>query len=267
MKKALLSTTFAFLTSSLLFAPEGKSTGFAACGDVSLNDTVIVANNTVTGGCSITPDVYEIVIYEMGLCTGVGNPVGTTLNRTNCTSTFLNANGQTVDLAGSASITLNAENSTTPPPNTYTWGYMVMGNTFGLSGSVVTAQNTWRSTSDGSATNNAVSNVKFTETLSSFAQNCTPNMTAGQMTAIVADSALRQVDGITCANAARIVGAFSPPNPFVITESTSALKITFDVSASATQEGAMAVIPNAPNIGGVWRFGGGAFAMEITTVD
>ena len=90
-------------------------------------------------GCSHTPDKYEIVIYEMGLCTGASSPIGGgALDRTGCTATFTNAAGQTVDLAGSASITLDAANATAPDPATYTWGYMVMKNTFGLKGSLAT---------------------------------------------------------------------------------------------------------------------------------
>ena len=119
MKKLLFP---ALLTISaglaIAFPNKSYSQSMSACGDVSgLTDLQFAQNNR--NGCAITPEKYEIVIYEMGLCTG-SNPIsGGTLDRTNCSATYTNASGQTVDLAGSNSVTLDASNSSKPSPNTY----------------------------------------------------------------------------------------------------------------------------------------------------
>ena len=132
-----------------------------------LTDQEFSQNNQ--NGCAMTPEKYEIVIYEMGLCTGSSSPIsGGTLDRTNCTATFTNSSGQTVDLAGSNSVTLDASSASKPPANTYTWGYMVMANTFGLKGSMATSQNTWRTTSTTAASSSSSSNAEFTESLTDF---------------------------------------------------------------------------------------------------
>ena len=270
MKKVFFTTTVA-LASSLVFAPEGKSQSFSACGDVSgLSDSAFASQNS--NGCAMTPEKYEIVLYEMGLCTGGSSPIsGGSLDRTNCTATFSNASGQTVDLAGSASITLGSASSTAPTPNSYTWGYMVMANTFGLKGSITTASNTWRSTSDSTASSTAASSAEFTESLTNFGSGgCTSSasatMSLGTMSAILTGSDL--TEDTSCSSVSRLVGAFSPSSPYVITSSTTAVKITFDVttdSVTGGYAGAMSVIPSQN--GGVDQFGSGPFQMEITTIE
>ena len=270
MKKVFFATTFAFLASSLVFAPEGKSQSFSECGDVSgVSDAAFASQ--FSNGCAMTPEKYEIVLYEMGLCTGATSPIaGGSLDRTNCTATFSNASGQTVDLAGSASITLGSASSTAPTPNSYTWGYMVMANTFGLKGSITTASNTWRSTSDSTASSTATSSAEFTESLTNFGSgSCTSsasaNMSLGTMSAILTGSDL--TEDTSCSSVSRLVGAFSPSSAYVITSSTTAVKITFDVTtdSSTGYAGAMSVIPSRS--GGVDQFGSGPFQMEITTIE
>ena len=264
MKKVFFTTTVA-LASSLVFAPEGKSQSFSACGDVSgLSDSAFASQNS--NGCAMTPEKYEIVLYEMGLCTGGSSPIsGGSLDRTNCTATFSNASGQTVDLAGSASITLGSASSTAPTPNHDAICY---GNTFGLKGSITTASNTW-STSDSTASA-LLSSAEFTESLTYFGSGgCTSSasatMSLGTMSAILTGSDL--TEDTSCSSVSRLVGAFSPSSPYVITSSTTAVKITFDVTTdSATgYAGAMSVIPSQN--GGVDQFGSGPFQMEITTIE
>ena len=272
VKKIIFASTFAFLASFLACAPEVKSQSRSACGDVSgLSDVAFAQQNQ--GGCGITPEKYEIVLYEMGLCTGDSSPIsGGSLSRTNCTATFSNVSGQTVDLAGSASITLSKASSQAPAPNTYTWGYVVMANTFGLKGSIETASNTWRSSSDSTASSTSTSNVEFTESLTTFSGSsgtCLSSGSAstnlGEMSAILAGSDL--TEDTSCSNVSRLVGVFSPTSSYAISSSTSALKITFDVATNTSEGyiGALTVMPS--NTGGVASFGSGPFRMEITTIE
>ena len=230
-----------------------------------LTDQEFSSNNQ--NGCAMTPEKYEIVIYEMGLCTS--DPIsGGTLDRTNCTATFTNSSGQTVDLAGSNSVTLDASSASKPPANTYTWGYMVMANTFGLKGSMATGDNTWRTTSTTTASSSSSSNAEFTESLTDFGSGNTcessgqATMALGTMSAIVTDSDLNE--DTTCSSnvITRLVGAFSPTTSYTITDSTTAVKITFTVT-----DNGMSVLPNPSSPFGVDEFGSGPFQMEITTIE
>jgi len=232
-----------------------------------LTDQEFSQNNQ--NGCAMTPEKYEIVIYEMGLCTGSGSPIsGGTLDRTNCTATFTNSSGQTVDLAGSNSVTLDASSASKPPANTYTWGYMVMANTFGLKGSMATGSNTWRTTSTTAASSSSSSNAEFTESLTDFGSGNTcessgqATMSLGTMSAIVTDSDLNE--DTTCSSnvITRLIGAFSPTTSYTITDSTTAVKITFTVT-----DNGMSVLPNPSSPFGVDEFGSGPFQMEITTIE
>ena len=251
---------------NVVFPNIANSQMMSACGDVSgLTDAQFASQNS--NGCAQTPEKYEIVIYEMGLCTGASSPIsGGTLDRTNCTATFTNATGQTVDLAGSNSVTLDSSNSTQPSPNTYTWGYMVMANTFGLKGSISTSQSTWRSTSNSMASNSSSTNAEFTESLTNFdsGNNCdssaSATMSLGTMSAILTDSDL--AEATSCSGVTRLVGAFSPTTSYTISPSTTALKMTFTVTNNG-----MSVIPNPSSPFGVAQFGSGPFQMEITTIE
>ena len=180
---------------NIVFPNTAHSQIMSACGDVSgLTDAQFASQKS--NGCAQTPEKYEIVIYEMGLCTGSSPISGGTLDRSNCTATYANAAGQTVDLAGSNSVTLDSSNSTKPTPNTYTWGYMVMKNTFGLKGSISTSQSTWRSTSNSMASKSSSTNADFTESLTNFDgsggcdSSASATMSLGTMSAILTDSDL-----------------------------------------------------------------------------
>ena len=250
---------------NIVFPNTAHSQMMSACGDVSgLTDAQFASQKS--NGCAQTPEKYEIVIYEMGLCTG-SNPIsGGTLDRSNCTATFANATGQIVDLAGSNSVTLDSSNSTQPSPNTYTFGYMVMANTFGLKGSISTSQSTWRSTSNSMASNTSSTNAEFTETLTNFdsAPNCdssaSATMSLGEMSAILTNSDL--VEATNCSGVTRLVGAFNPGSSYTVSPSTTALKMTFTVTNNG-----MSVIPNPSSPFGVAQFGSGPFQMEITTIE
>ena len=266
---ALLTISAGF---SVAFPSNSYSQSMAACGDVSsLSDSAFAT--THSGGCAATPDKYEIVIYEMGLCTGATSPIASgTLDRGSCATTFTSALGQTVDLAGSASRTLDASSSSAPSPATYTWGYMVMQNTFGLNGSLQTGDNLWVSTSDGTASRTDATASDFSESLTNFSSeeggcdsSASADMSAGTMSAILTDTDLVEVTSCSAADISRLVGAFSPNTAYTITDSTTALQITFEVTNNG-----LSVLPpfeeGEPGVG-VGEFGSGPFQMTITTIE
>ena len=83
--------------------------------------------------CEFAPDGYEIKIYDFGMCTA--QPVAPTDGAaadytTNCVSIFQSDDGEPFNLAAGASFSMTG--SEKPANGTYTWGYVVMANTFGI---------------------------------------------------------------------------------------------------------------------------------------
>lgn len=82
--------------------------------------------------CSFAPDSYQVVIYELGLCNG--NPTAPTTSTayttTNCTMVINSPSGQTVDLAAGSEAALS--DFSRPADGTYTHGYLLIKNTFGI---------------------------------------------------------------------------------------------------------------------------------------
>ena len=275
MQRFIQSTLSTLALTTATVIPLSAEVARAQTMDICENTTSMNAATfagTYSSGCSSTPDRYSITIYEMGFCTS--NPIsGGSLNKSTCSTTFESSGGQTVDLAGSSSITLDESNATRPPSDTYSYGYMVMSNTFGLRGSLeLTGGVTW--VSNGNDYSSSVTNVtnsgsaaNFNDELTDFdgtpGGSCTSSasatMSLGEMSAILADSSLSEAT--TCSGVTRLVGSFAPTTAYTITDDTTALKITFNV----TNKG-MTVIPQ----GGspfIFALASGPFEMEITVVE
>ena len=91
----------------------------------------------IKSGCEATPDLYEIVIFKMYLCTSAPTipTTSATVVLTNCSQVFNNATGATASVSGTdSSIDLTGTYSK-PPVGTYTHGYAMMDNTFGITAS------------------------------------------------------------------------------------------------------------------------------------
>ncbi len=148
----------------------------------------------IKSGCEATPDEYEIVIYKMYLCTSAPTIPTTSaiVVLTNCSQVFNNASGATASVSGTdADVTLIGT-YTKPPVGTYTHGYAMMDNTFGITASIkidgsmdgvssgsgvfcgTVAGSGNHTKASGSHSNNsvcsstAVTGGKFTETLTHF---------------------------------------------------------------------------------------------------
>ena len=83
--------------------------------------------------CEFAPDGYEVVIYDFGMCTAQPTaPTGVVAAdyTTNCVSIYQNDQGEGFNLAAGASFSMTG--SEKPANGTYTWGYVLMGNTFGI---------------------------------------------------------------------------------------------------------------------------------------
>jgi hypothetical protein len=83
--------------------------------------------------CEFAPDGYEIVIYDFGMCTAQPTAPTTAVAAdytTNCVSIYQNDEGEAFNLAAGASFSMTG--SEKPANGTYTWGYVLMANTFGI---------------------------------------------------------------------------------------------------------------------------------------
>lgn len=91
----------------------------------------------IKNGCEATPDFYEIVIYKMYLCTSAPTipTTSATVDLTNCSQVFNSAAGSTTNVSQGAAVDLTGT-YTRPPTGTYTHGYAMMDNTFGITASI-----------------------------------------------------------------------------------------------------------------------------------
>ena len=124
----IISTILIFET---VFSDEANA---AAC---TVTDGVY-SEAEIKSGCEATPDLYEIVIFKMYLCTSAPTipTTSATVVLTNCSQVFNNATGATASVSGTdSSIDLTGTYSK-PPVGTYTHGYAMMDNTFGITASI-----------------------------------------------------------------------------------------------------------------------------------
>ena len=97
----------------------------------------VYSETEIKNGCEATPDFYEIVIYKMYLCTSAPTipTTSATVDLTNCSQVFNSAVGSTTNVSQGASVDLTGT-YTRPPTGTYTHGYAMMDNTFGITASI-----------------------------------------------------------------------------------------------------------------------------------
>jgi hypothetical protein len=126
----ILATLFVF---ELTFTNEAK----AAC--TTDDSGAIEKDQLLTDMCETTPDLYEIVIYKLYLCTSAPTgPTTTTaadLDSGGCEEVFDNSSGSTASVEQGTSVDLGGT-FTRPPNGTYTHGYAKLDNTFGITASV-----------------------------------------------------------------------------------------------------------------------------------
>jgi len=200
------------------------------------NSQVATALNNVGDYCLGSPDKFEIVIYEMGLCTQ--NPISGTpkaFSKDNCAITMVSTGGATADLAGKT-VQLPAA-STRPANATYTHAYITILNEFGLRGSISLDGTVYCSNSTGGVNDSTgCTAVDHTEELDSFDESFEADFgpenmpTGGKVSAILTDSSL-----IRAANAnsvTRLIGVFetNAGSPVVITDSVNGVEVELQVS-------------------------------------
>lgn len=202
--------------------------------------------------CLATPEVYTLIIYEMGLC--VEDPLkGTTEkekgyantdNKTyldSCAPTFISQNGFTVDfMAGATNL---VGQNLRPPSKTYDYAYIKIKNYLRLKGKYKLDNTEYCSDGYAFATkgNPTCDSLTFSEDFIDFRgpDICTDNYESatysahdsGVIKALLTD--LNDEGISTCNNQnqlpRRILGTFKPRDSIKITDATKGLEINFSV--------------------------------------
>ena len=147
--------------------------------------------------------------------------------------------GKTVDLGGSATVTL--PNAPSRPSNgTYRYSYVILKNTFGLKGSYeLQGGNTYYSTSGGGVQTTGPA-ASYQEVLDDFGDaSWDPEWgpydhpTGGTISALLLNNSNSRASNQAVVS--RLVGVFetNSGNPVVINDSTKGVSVTFSVTNSA----------------------------------
>ena len=257
-----------------------------------------VVNCTITSGvfdksepidngyCASAPNAYEVVAYEMYLCTSAPTAPTTTssMGLDNCFKNWEVAAGSTLSVQQNQTIDVPGTMSR-PPNGTYTHGVMLIDNTFGITMAMqfdeaVTAQDgtsgiycatvagsgTYGSsntipTATSTCSASAITAGKFVEILTTFDSTFDATATADNLNGTSASITGYLIDssGNLAENDAdvdKLMGAISFASAVNFTDLTTTLTMSFNVG-----EG-MAIYNNGSNR---LVFGSGPFQAVITT--
>ena len=125
---------FLFLSLILIFEITASKKANAAACTVTNG---VYSETEIKSGCEATPDFYEIVIYKIYLCTSTPTipTVTAAVDLTNCSQIFNSEAGATANVAQNSDVDLTGT-YTRPPDGTYTHGYAMMDNTFGITAAI-----------------------------------------------------------------------------------------------------------------------------------
>ena len=110
----------------------------------STNATINYIGTQQNGFCTLSPEKYELTIYEMGLCTShpiTGTSGSLVYDKSSCISTMISSSGITVDLAGGNALA-SLPAGERPPSNSYGYAYILISNNFTLKGSYTLSDGT-----------------------------------------------------------------------------------------------------------------------------
>lgn len=270
----------------MLILPALSQAQTAVTGDLGTACSASGAVMAAGEACTFTPTTYKVQIFEIGLCTA--HPFGpardlATFDRTNCVTTYLDGAPAQVDIAsslGGAPIALTGTSSA-PAENTYSHAYMIMDDTFVVSGSFVDGVgDTHVSQNDGTADTlaNGATLGEATNNLGNFGDspNCDSGfhdapVSGGTMDAYVTDDTLtRSVNAgqasdvggrSVCTLNGRLTGVMSLATPVVVTSNTVSVVFNFDLTNQGVQffDDVIDQIPD--------QFGSGPFSGSFTVIN
>jgi len=271
MKNLPLSKVKAFTFAAVLgmLAPVAVSQRPANAQSMAVcptNATLNAIRDAARSGCRTTPNLYKITVYRFALC--ASEPFTSSGLSSSCVTTFTDTSGRSATLyASGAARTVTMPGSIAPPPGTYKYAAILMGNNMTLNNSYATSDSgTIYSTSTVGTVKTTSPAEDYVKTINYFggggAESCEAQetMSLGTMKAFILDSSLRPItlSGRTCPGADRIAARMEMNTPLKITSKTSALIATFTV----TNNGAT-VSRSDSSI----EFDGGPFQVSFTTIE
>jgi len=222
----------------------------------------VVAEDDIDNACDTVPDIYEIVIYKLYLCTSAPTEATTssTVVLTPCSQIFNSANGATASVTQGSDINLDGT-YTRPPNGTYTHGYAYMDNTFGItwSGEIeasmtgmtggtgvfcasVAGSGTHKkgSTHNNSSVCSSTDNLtagKFVETMEHFGDPSNNFLSKGEQSNINGSTAsiigllvdTNEHRAVNSGEVVKLEGLVTFANPVVVTTETTSLSMKFNV--------------------------------------
>ena len=245
------------------------------------------------GDCAFAPDEYTVKIYKMALCTTAPTRPTTTdtYDVSSCVDVINSPDGQDVNLAAGSEMILS--DVTRPANGSYSYGYILMANTFGIKAKKQFT-NTMHTYQDGVSGNYCW--TKDATDYSSNAETWDPDGTtlvecggaggtAGTYTQILDDfddadysedamavtGGTISADLITNANgrvataprtADRLFGVQTFTTPVVVTSSSSVFTVSFGVNQASSMWMSSGGMP--PNEYQVYAIGSGPFSTFMT---
>lgn len=272
MKNLRPSQVKAFTTAAVLgmLAPVAVSQSPANAQSMAVcptNATLAAIRTAASSGCRTTPNLYKITVYRFALCTS--EPFTSSGLSSSCVTTFTSTSGTSATLyASGAPLSVTMPGSIAPPPGTYRYAAILMGNDITLNNSYATSDSgTIYSTSTYGNVKQTAPAVDYVKTTSYFGgggfESCdaSETMSLGTMKAFILDSSLRPItiSGSTCPGAARIAARMDMTTPITITSKTSALIATFTVTDNGSTI--------SPGSGTLIEFDSGPFQVSFTTIE
>ena len=222
--------------------------------------------------CRLTPEKYQVQIYEMGMCTE--NPiVSSVFSKVSCIPTLINSSPISADMSPGNSVNLKSQTKLPRPASgEYSYAYMILAPIFKLQFSYTLGGVTYYSESTStrySTPNNNVNTVgpslNFDETLDTFDFDGGFSPTVenfpvkgGTMTALLTDNDFKAAT--STGSVTRLVGSYKPNSKVIISEDTVGLEVEFTV----TNMGGYAATGDDDN-DTIGAFESGPFSMSFTT--
>lgn len=253
------------------------------------NASAAFIQEELEGNCLHTPDKFEIVIYEMGLCAPGQNPIsdsGATLELDKCVST-MKSEGSTVDLApgsGSEKTAALPQSTGRPPSNTYNFAYIILSKEIKMNGKYELSNDDICVSKQGEDPDGylygefdcAVGAVQEDhiddlnnmggDTWSGY-MPATDMPTGGSVEALLLKS--DNTVALNKSEVSRLIGLFKTDdtNPVVITDSTSGLEMVLEVSVNEEgRGGSYLIVTNGDESGPYFEaFESAPFKPRFTT--
>jgi len=201
---------------------------------------------TADADCTVTPSVYQVTIYEMGLCTS--HPYGTAkteedFDASTCVVTYTDDSPTTVDVAtiltgGTISM---PGTSSAPAEGSYGYPYIVLGSSFTTAAVHTNSVDTYYSKSDCTVTTTEADFGNCTDSLTQFGGSATAcdsgyvgaTVSGGTIDGFVTNSSLsRSVNSSgassgVCIKSGRVVGVMNLTTPVTVTANTISVVFNF----------------------------------------